>query len=244
MVDDRILHDRLSASYDDKYLESIASKMFLEYEMGFIERHLPECGRILELGCGTGISSTFLSRHCKFFYGVDYSSGMIKATKNKAGSYACADASSLPFKDGFFDTVVCRGALHHMKNVRQVLLEVRRVLSAGGVFVLLEPSKTNLVIQFLRSLMKRFFSSYSADQTQFSATQLENLLEGSGFAVGGVEFVGYFSNFFEFTDKMPLSKFVPAGAFKLVLGLDDWLSRRRFFRGLIWGVLVFGVKSP
>jgi SAM-dependent methyltransferase len=50
--------------------------------------------------------------------------------------------NDLPLPDGSVDLVVTLGVLHHIPNVSHVLLEIDRVLRAGGMFVLREPIHT------------------------------------------------------------------------------------------------------
>ena len=43
-----------------------------------------------------------------------------------------ADATQLPFQDGYFDCVYSFGVLHHIPEIDKVISEVRRVLKPGG----------------------------------------------------------------------------------------------------------------
>jgi len=65
-------------------------------------------GRVLDLGCGTGIMSENLSD----VVGVDIAHGMAKVYKARFGKVVLGDAHYLPFKDKSFDCVVSNFALH------------------------------------------------------------------------------------------------------------------------------------
>ena len=45
----------------------------------------------------------------------------------------------LPFKNNFFDFVLCQGVIHHMDNDKKGFKEIHRVLKKGG--------KTHIVVQ-------------------------------------------------------------------------------------------------
>jgi len=78
---------------------------------------------------------------------LDFSRGMLSrgvATARQAGLPAIrwvqADASTLPFKDGVFDVVVCAYALYELKGStrRTMLQEVARALTPAGRFLAME----------------------------------------------------------------------------------------------------------
>ena len=52
---------------------------------------------------------------------------------SSAGTYVCADLSSLPFAAGSFDLVWSNLALQWVNDVPRVLAEWRRVLKVGGL---------------------------------------------------------------------------------------------------------------
>jgi len=246
MIDaDRRLHDRLSGTYDRKYEESTASRIFLEYEVGELADSIPSSNLLLEVGCGTGISYPLLGRKTSQYVGVDYSPAMAEkaASKDYPGFFVCTDATNLPFRDGVFDAVVARGALHHIKDDGRAVGEAYRVTSPGGVFACVEPNNVNPLISCIRYTMKNVFSSYSRDQRAYGPGSLARLIRGAGFKVSRVSFLGYFSNPFEFTDKMPLSRYVPGFLFELVVCVDRMISKVWAVNRMSWGLLCSAEKK-
>jgi SAM-dependent methyltransferase len=55
------------------------------------------------------------------------------------GLAVCADAHSLPFRDGAFGLIVAKDALEHFENPWQAMEEIRRVLKDGGTLVIWVP---------------------------------------------------------------------------------------------------------
>jgi ubiquinone/menaquinone biosynthesis C-methylase UbiE len=53
-------------------------------------------------------------------------------------SVCTAEAKALPFADGTFDLVCCRLAAHHFADLAAFVMEVKRVLKAGGTFALVD----------------------------------------------------------------------------------------------------------
>lgn len=108
--------------------------------------------RVLDVGCGLGYApvqyATYRRVEC---HGIDYAKNMIEGARALVqrdrpalkGSVAFTEASvtDLPFPDGHFDVVTssrCLMALLDWELQKKALLEIRRVLKAGGTLVLME----------------------------------------------------------------------------------------------------------
>lgn len=100
-------------------------------------------GRTLELGCGTGYVQLALSRPPAgpWAVGLDRSAQMLTLTQRKLAHHGSAarlvrgDARALPFQASTFDTVVATFPSEYIA-APATLREARRVLSAGGRFVI------------------------------------------------------------------------------------------------------------
>ena len=107
----------------------------------FTERYLQPArgGRLLDLGCGTGIILDFLP--ALEYWGLDENSWYIhyaqKKKKNDA-NFLCTDLNKKPWPvEGHFDRVMATGLLHHLSDQEAVDLmkNVRAVLKPHGKFV-------------------------------------------------------------------------------------------------------------
>jgi ubiquinone/menaquinone biosynthesis C-methylase UbiE len=107
-----------------------------------LERLLPGgVGRAADIACGTGRGLATLRQVARVVVGVDGTLAMLGEARRKFGSAAAlaqANASSLPFKDGTFDLVICLNFLHLFDSLeakRAFVTEMGRVLAPGGVLV-------------------------------------------------------------------------------------------------------------
>lgn len=101
----------------------------------------PDTGRLLDVGCGTGIVTRRLAaaRPATRVTGADLTYGMArKAAVRLPGAIVLADGRALPFPDGVFDAVTSVWLLHLLdrpEDVRASVAECARVLRPGGVYV-------------------------------------------------------------------------------------------------------------
>jgi ubiquinone/menaquinone biosynthesis C-methylase UbiE len=98
---------------------------------------------ILEIGCGTGKNTVFLSRIGMNVHAIDFSQGMIDKAKEKIQArnvkFSVADLTkSWPCDDAEFDLVVCNLVLEHIEDLSFIFSEATRVLQIKGRFFINE----------------------------------------------------------------------------------------------------------
>jgi ubiquinone/menaquinone biosynthesis C-methylase UbiE len=106
-------------------------------------------GKVLEVGCGTGLVLEPLSQMANEAVGIDISRGMLRKALARGLNAAQASATDLPFADNTFDAVVSFKVLAHIEAIQQTMSECTRVLKPGGHLVLEFYNK-----QSLRHLVK------------------------------------------------------------------------------------------
>lgn len=130
----------IPVQYDSKL-----GPMFFEPYAREIAARLPDAAaRVLETAAGTGI----VSRHLLQRLGpdarlmvTDLQDAMLEVARQKVGrdprvEFRQADATSLPFGDRSFDTVVCQFGLMFFSDPVGGLREARRVLTSDGLLLL------------------------------------------------------------------------------------------------------------
>ncbi len=108
---------------------------------------VPQDGRVLDLGGGSGWVSELLARLGYRPFTLDLSTALLSVGKRRFARegltprFTVADMTRLPVATGSMDAVVVVDALHHVPDVPAVFREAYRVLTAGGQFVLSEPGE-------------------------------------------------------------------------------------------------------
>lgn len=138
-----LYYDAIAESYNELYWEEQSKK--IEIIKSQIE--IKKGTKILDVGCGTGISSSF---GC-FVVGLDPSMELIKQN-NKLKILGCAER--LPFKDSSFDYVISVTAIHNFRNIKKSISEMTRVGREKFVFTILKKSGK---IESIRSLLAKNF---------------------------------------------------------------------------------------
>jgi 2-polyprenyl-3-methyl-5-hydroxy-6-metoxy-1,4-benzoquinol methylase len=95
-------------------------------------------GRVLDVGCGSGlVIKRLLALHRAEYVGVD-----VQAAQDAAGwSYVGADITrGLPFPDARFDCVLLGEVIEHVPDPDHLLREARRVLQPRGHVVVTTPN--------------------------------------------------------------------------------------------------------
>jgi ubiquinone/menaquinone biosynthesis C-methylase UbiE len=92
---------------------------------------------ILEIGCGTGKNTRWLSEVAAQVHAIDFSGAMIERAQQKSPcenvTFTLADITkSWPIADASVDLVTCNLVLEHINDLRFVFAEVARVLIDGG----------------------------------------------------------------------------------------------------------------
>ncbi|MFB3787149.1 MAG: class I SAM-dependent methyltransferase [bacterium] len=115
---------------------------FLEPYLILVERHVTKPARILDLGCGTGLSACLLGRRGYSAFGLDLSPLFLTVEKQKdpGAQLLAGDARQLPFGDGLFDAVAAFEFIEHVPDVPGLLEECLRVLQPGGFLIFHSPN--------------------------------------------------------------------------------------------------------
>ena len=100
--------------------------------------------RVLDLGCGSGRHTVYLAENGFEVYGIDISEEGINSCQNHLAEknlHAELTIGSifeeLPYKQSFFDAVVCIRVINHavIEDIRKAIAEVERVLKPRGLIL-------------------------------------------------------------------------------------------------------------
>ena len=102
---------------------------------------LDEVTRVLEVGSGDGVQTDALRQQFTEVISIDIS------PSSEAHDAIVADASSLPFIDGYFDLVFSSNVLEHIEQIDDSIVEMKRVLTSNGIMIHSMPSTTWKIAQ-------------------------------------------------------------------------------------------------
>ncbi|MDQ7005791.1 MAG: class I SAM-dependent methyltransferase [Acidobacteriota bacterium] len=133
------------AGQDVAFFTEVKARVLLQAA----RRHLGSCAELalLDVGCGVGLTESFLVEHCGEVHGVDVSADSIRrARENHPRAFFKAfDGRHLPFEDQRFDLVFAINVMHHVQPAERdpLIAEMARTLRPGGLAAILEHNPWN-----------------------------------------------------------------------------------------------------
>lgn len=133
--------------------------------------------RVLDLGCGTGITLDGLSPE-RWAVGMDISPAALAFCRRRSISRLVrSPAESLPVRSAAFHAVLALDLLEHTGDDRAVIDEIVRVLRPGGVLILTVPAGPGLWSEHDRALghQRRYRRSELREKLTRPDTEIEKL---------------------------------------------------------------------
>ena len=193
--------------------------------------------RILDIGCGTGRHTCAVSRFKQVTaIGADINfDDLIEARSRlqyheKIGECGgglwgtfMADITCLPFKDDFFDLVICSEVLEHIPDQDVAIKQIIRVLKPGENLVVSVPRY--LPERICWALSKNYHNESNGHVRIYKKRELTALLEGSGVKEWAVDFAH--------------SLHTPYWWLKCLVGptRDDSVLVNTYHRFLVWDIM-------
>jgi len=200
-------HDQFVGSIPEIYDEHLGPLLFHFSAADLAQRvhtTLPEARRVLEIACGTGISTQYL---CDCLgaetevVATDLNEGMLAYAREKRGglrnvTFQQADAQRLPFEDESFDAAINQFGIMFVPDKALAMAEMARVVRPGGLvaFNVWDSLETNRVAAIAHETIASFFADDPPDflTVPFGDYQIDpicRLIEGAGLRHPDVQIV-------------------------------------------------------
>ena len=136
--------DIMFPNYDDlddfsSLIEKSEGSMFAKK----LDEELPYSSKVIEIGCGTGQLSNFLSRYNRTIIGTDISINSLKLAnkfreKNSINNVFFIQMNLFKpcFSENTFDAVISNGCLHHTSDPKKAFSSVSKLVKKGGLIVI------------------------------------------------------------------------------------------------------------
>ncbi len=127
--------DSFSHVYDDITVNELQYDAHRRIPEEMLSLKPAEDAIVLDLGCGTGLSSQLFFQHKFQVHGVDISPGMLKkAEKYPFASLTCADLENEKLNfDTTFDFITCLGVMEFIHNPVEFIAKCKPLLKEDGV---------------------------------------------------------------------------------------------------------------
>lgn len=152
---------------------------------------VPECGKLLDVGCGDGVIEYYIKTKVKKIYGIDNNPKELETSRQRGiiTKLVNLDSELFPFKNDYFDVITCLDVIEHVLDPRVLLKEIYRVLRKEGLLILSTPN-IRFSDHIYELLVKGTFPKTSLDPLLydgghihfFTYSDIHLLLEQTGFA--------------------------------------------------------------
>ncbi len=116
-----------------RHLESIR-----QYELNIVAGLLPNSGRVLEIGAGTGWQAQALAGRGYDVSAIDLPTSNLR--DHRVWPVLDYDGVHVPFEDHVFDVVYSSNVLEHIPHLIAFQLELHRLIKPGGLAIHVVPS--------------------------------------------------------------------------------------------------------
>ena len=135
-----------------KGLLAAHDEAYLRHYVELVIRYAPPHSKVLDLGCGNGISARLLNQADFDVVGTDISPLFLeeaRAWENPRLRYQVCDVMELPFEDESFNIICSNELVEHLPDVETALTEMMRVVCKGGRIVISGPNLCSPLIPLI-----------------------------------------------------------------------------------------------
>jgi 2-polyprenyl-3-methyl-5-hydroxy-6-metoxy-1,4-benzoquinol methylase len=186
--------DELRALYPDEYYGEPGRKFHPlierlvravgERHISFLSRELTAGARILDVGCGRGVTLSELAEQGFAVHGFEISAQAARGADSRVEIRIAANLKEAEYRAASFDQVIIWHVLEHMDDPVGTLREAHRILKPGGRLIVAVPNLSSL--QARCSGAAWFHLDLPRHVYHFPLSALRQLLTLTGFQVRSV----------------------------------------------------------
>ncbi|HNW23798.1 MAG TPA: class I SAM-dependent methyltransferase [Candidatus Dojkabacteria bacterium] len=120
-----------------------------------ILKNVNEKTYLLDVGCGHSTLLADIYSKTTNTYGIDPDINALKRNTLIKNIKNCF-VEKMPYKDNFFDLVICSWVLEHLLEPKKSFKEIYRVLKPSGKLIFLTPNRLNYNVWIIRLIPQRF----------------------------------------------------------------------------------------
>jgi len=146
--------------------------------------------RVLDLGCGWGLTLQFLAARGARCHGLDPATEAVAYCRQQGLDVVQGGINDLGrFKGQDFDVVLMQNVMEHLKDPETAVSAVREILRPGGIFVTTVPNDFSELQRCAveRLSVRQWWVAPPAHLSYFGRDSLRALLQGTGFDVRTLE---------------------------------------------------------
>ena len=136
---ERIVPEKIKSC--DEYLLYLRHMFAYKQASHFLNNN----NNVLEVGCGEGYGTHYLSHRVKNIIGLDIDENTIKHAAAKYSSDNCTfnffDGLNIPYEDNIFDVVISFQVIEHVFNDFDFVSDIYRVMKKNSNFILTTPNR-------------------------------------------------------------------------------------------------------
>lgn len=236
------IQDKVSTDYERIRYAKHYSKIYQQSISRFMISLINQNGLILDSGCGTGNIIELLPK--RNVIGIDISKGMLIKAIKRMDFVVNADCQKLPFKDDVFNTILCKGLLHHLSNPEKAISEMYRVLKKNGEIVIAE-TNLSFISYIPRRLIKKS-GHFSSAHKNFLKKEIINIIIKK-FHIEEVKHLGYIAHpLIGFPDIIDIFRYVPSKFEKqltsFLINIDQLIARIPLINTQSWSIIIKASK--
>lgn len=217
----------------EEYLSFLRHLFAYEYVID----SFPTVEKWLDIGCGEGYGTALISEHVGSIVGIDTNVSAIDHASGKYNAENCCfllyDGNRSPFEDESFDMVISFQVIEHIRDDRQFIGEIRRLLKPGGRAVLTTPNRTYRLRPGQKPWNPYHIREYYPEE--FRAVLNSSFTDVTVYGIkgkGGVQEIetAAVTKGFQYIDRLNIRHHIPAPIKPVLSKLARFLTGRRLDR--------------